>query len=338
MSRRLKGRLLLAAYFFGVMCLCTLPAQKLKVVATASMIADMAKQIGGNLVEVHCVVPIGGDPHIYDPTPSDAQLIADADLILRNGLTFEGWLGELIENSGSKAKNILVTEGISPIQSLVYKNATDPHAWMDASNGLIYIRNIRDALSFSDPQNEAWFNEQYERYAEKLRSLDHYIFEQINQIPESKRILITSHDAFQYYGARYGVRLESVLGTSTDAEVQTADIIRLNKVIKESGVPALFVESTINPKVLEQIAADNNVVIGGKLYSDSIGDENSPAPSYYDMLKYNTDVIVSALTGSDSSITREKSTSPYSTMIYVLIGLVMVIALVFLILKFNRYQ
>ncbi len=333
MSRNYKILLVAAV------CLLTavwLPAQKLQVVATASMIADMASQIGGDLIDVRCVVPIGGDPHIYDPTPGDANMVAHADLILRNGLTFEGWLMELIENSGTRANIVTVTEGIDAISSLLYENASDPHAWMDASNGLIYIKNIRDALIRLDPQNEPTYTQNHEQYAGHLRELDHYIMEKIASIPESKRILITSHDAFQYYGRRYGIRLESVLGTSTDAEVQTADILRLNKIIKESRVPALFVESTINPKVLEQLAVDNNLQIGGKLYSDSIGDKDSPAPTYYDMLKHNTDVIVAALSSPQTHVSHQNTVRPFAVITYVAIGISMIILLIVLLIKFNR--
>lgn len=333
MSRNYKILLVAAACLLPAIWL---PAQKLQVVATASMIADMASQIGGDLIDVRCVVPIGGDPHIYDPTPGDANMVAHADLILRNGLTFEGWLMELIENSGTRANIITVTEGIDAISSLLYENASDPHAWMDASNGLIYIKNIHDALIRLDPQNEPVYTQNHEKYAGHLRELDQYIMEKIATIPESKRILITSHDAFQYYGRRYGIRLESVLGTSTDAEVQTADIVRLNKIIKESGVPALFIESTINPKVLEQLAADNNLQIGGKLYSDSIGDKDSPAPTYYDMLKHNTDVIVAALSSPQPHAHRRETVRPFAVITYVALGISMLILLIILLIKFNR--
>jgi len=300
------------------------------------MMADMTQIIGGDLIDVQCVVPIGGDPHIYEPTPGDAQMVSRADLIIRNGLTFEGWLDELIENSGSKAEVFTVTEGIEPITSLVYQNATDPHAWMDANNGLTYIRNIRDALIQIDPSNERNYEENYVNYSKKLKDLDQYITDAIKTIPEDKRILITSHDAFQYYGRRYGIRLESVIGASTDADVQTADIVRLNKVIKESGVPALFVESTINPKILEQLAADNRLRIGGKLYSDSIGSKDSPAPTYYDMLKHNTDVIVAALTATTKYEDHKKTGTTNTMYLYLLIGGLMLFFLVALIIKFNR--
>ncbi len=274
-----------------------LQAQDKKVVvATASMIADMAEIIGGDIVQVECIVPIGGDPHLYDPTPKDANLLNHADLVFKNGLTFEGWLNELIATSGTKANVITVTDGVEAIRSLEYQNATDPHAWMDARNALFYIKNIKEGLVNLLPEHSEAFEKNYLKYKEELVELDRYIREQIAKIPEQKRVLITSHDAFQYYGRAYGITLESVLGTSTDAEAQTSDILRLNKVIKESGVPAIFVETTINPKMLKQVAKDNDIIIGGSLYADSIGDEESPAPTYAAMMRFNTDAIVNALT------------------------------------------
>ncbi len=265
------------------------------VVSTASIFADMAEVIGGNLIEVQSIVPIGGDPHIYEPTPTNAQLVNKADLVLKNGLTFEGWLNELIENSGTKATVTTITEGVQPISSETYQNSSDPHAWMDAKNGLIYIENIKKALIQLAPQYEQEFTFNYKLYKQQIEELDQEISAQIAGIPDAKRILITSHDAFRYYGKRYGIQVEAVLGTSTDAEVQTSDMVRLNKIIKSSKVPAVFIETTVNPKLLEQLAKDNDIQIGGLLYSDSIGDKDSPAPTYLDMLRYNTKTIVEAL-------------------------------------------
>ena len=272
-------------------------SQKKKVVATASMIGDMAEVLSGGLLDVTTIVPIGGDPHLYEPTPSDASLINSADLILKNGLTFEGWLNELIENSGTKARSVLVTEGIEPIASQDYVNATDPHAWMDLSLGEKYAEDVAEALGVLDPENAEVYNFNLEIYKQQIQELDQYILSQVETIPVKQRVLITSHDAFQYYGRRYGLKLESVMGTSTDAEVQTSDVSHLRKIIKKTGVPAVFIESTINPKLIQQIAKDSGVKIGGKLYADSIGDKDSPAPTYLDMLRYNTDVIVKALKG-----------------------------------------
>ena len=269
--------------------------EKLQVIATASMIADMAQNIAGEELEIISIVPIGSDPHTYEPKPSDAKLVAEASLILMNGLTFEGWLGELIENSGTSAKVVTVTEGIEPIASAVYKNAPDPHAWMDVSKGQFYIENIKNAFIKLLPEKQAVFEANYANYRQQLEETDRYVTQKMEEIPDKQRILITSHDAFQYFGRRYGIRLESVLGTSTEADVQISDIIRVGKVIKKFQVPAVFIESTIAPKFLEQLASDHEIKIGGKLYSDSLGKKGSGASTYLDMLRHNANTINNAL-------------------------------------------
>jgi zinc/manganese transport system substrate-binding protein len=306
-----------------------------KVVATASIFADMVSVISGGQVDVESIVPIGGDPHIHEPTPRDARIVAEADLILKNGLTFEGWLNELIENSGTNAEVVLITEGIEPITSMTYQNSADPHAWMDAQNGIIYIENIKEALSKLDPEHADIYQFNYQLYKQQLEDLDAWIAGQIELIPPQKRVLITSHDAFQYYGRRYGVQLEAILGTSTDAEAQTSDLMRINQVIQENEVPAVFIETTVNPKLLEQIAKDNEVVIGGKLFSDSIGDETSAAPSYLDMLRHNTTTIVKALTAEQSAAEEDTGTSS-SVWFWILLGVALIGGFMFLIVYLNR--
>ena len=315
----MQSQILIILLLFGFFYPSLTAQEKPLVVATASIFADMATVISGGEVEVKMIVPIGGDPHIYEPTPGDAQLITKADLILINGLTFEGWLNELIENSGTQAKVITITEGIPPIESDKYKNSTDPHAWMDAKLGQTYIQNIKNALVELDPDQADVYDFNYNLYQQQLEDLDQEIQQQINTIPEKQRILITSHDAFRYYARRYGIRVEAVLGTSTDAEVQTSDIVRLNKIIKESNVPAVFIESTVNPKLLEQLASDNKVQVGGQLYSDSLGDKDSPAPTYIDMLKFNTATIVKALSQEVSVI--ESTSDKNSGSNFVLYGI-----------------
>ncbi|MCU0345619.1 MAG: zinc ABC transporter substrate-binding protein [Saprospiraceae bacterium] len=293
----MKKRLTILICLSVVLSAIAQPPQK-TVVATASIFADMAENIAGGHVTIKSIVPIGGDPHIYEPTPADARLVASADLILKNALTFEGWLDQLIASANTKAKVVTITEGVEAIHA-AHKNSSDPHAWMSAANGLIYIENIKNALVELDPANREVYEFNHGVYRKQLEELDAYIFNEVKKIPESRRILITSHDAFEYFGKRYGLRLESVLGISTDAEAQTSDMQRLAKVIQESGVPAVFIETTVNPKLLEQIAADNKVRIGGKLFSDSIGEAGSDAPSYYQMLKYNCDTVVKALAAAD---------------------------------------
>jgi len=273
------------------------PGPKPVVVSTASMFADMVSAVADTLVESVSIVPIGGDPHIYEPTPGDARLVLRADLLLQNGLTFEGWIRKLIDNSGSAAPVVTITEGIDPIRAEGHQNAYDPHAWMDPVNGITYVRNITEALVRLLPTHEADLRSRSAAYISSLEQLDTYIRRRIDSIPVARRVLVTSHDAFHYFGRRYGLRLESVLGTSTDADVRTSDLVRLNQVIRESGVPAVFIESTINPKLLQQVARDNGIRIGGKLYSDSLGESGGPAGTYLGMIRTNIDVIAGGLTG-----------------------------------------
>ncbi len=318
----------------GAMCFSPLFSQsKPKVVASASMLYDIAYNIAGDEVELEMIVPIGGDPHIHEPTPSNARMVNRADLVLINGLTFEGWMNELIENSGTKGETVTVTEGIDVLRSLTYQNSADPHAWMIASNGIIYAENTRKALVNLLPSKAAVFDQNFEKYKSKLLELDQYIKIQIATIPKEKRILITSHDAFQYYGRAYGLKLDAIMGISTDAEAQTADVMRVNEAIRKNNVPAIFIESTINPKMMKQIAKDNDVRIGGELFADSLGDEESPADTYINMLKSNTDTIVKALTGNkDQEELPEKSNLP----LYLGIAVFLLLAMFFGIRLMNK--
>ncbi len=268
------------------------------VVSTASIFADMAEVIGGDVIRVESIVPLGGDPHTYEPTPAAAALVTSADLLLRNGLTFEGWLNELIRYSGTSAPVTLITKGIAPLGSLSYAGSEDPHAWMDAQNGLVYAKNIYEALAVTFPQYADQFAFNYNIYRQQIAEVDAWIRDTIVSIPAGQRVLITSHDAFQYYGRAYGLRLEAILGTSTDADAQTNDVARVIAVIRDNGVPAVFVESTVNPRMIRQIAEDTGASVGGSLFSDSIGDADSGAPTYLDMLRYNTRTIVRGLTGA----------------------------------------
>ncbi len=274
---------------------------KLNVVSSCSIFKDMAANIAGDKINLQSIVPIGGDPHLHTPTPRDARIVSAADLVLINGMTFEGWIKELIDNSGTKGKTILITEGVTPIQSSVYKNSSDPHAWMNAANGLVYIENIKDALVAADPANEAFYTTNYNSYKTELEKAHATIKQQVSTIPSERRILVTSHDAFSYFGKAYGLSVEPIIGVSTEADVQTADMVRVAKVIKENNVPAVFVESTINPKILQQIAKDNDVEIGGELYADSLGEPGSEGDTYLGMLLHNAQTITTALSKETAS-------------------------------------
>jgi ABC-type Zn uptake system ZnuABC Zn-binding protein ZnuA len=318
-------------------CLSTVMAtaqEKPLVLASASMIHDMAENIGGDLFRYDMIVPIGGDPHIYEPNPRDAQKCNNADIILMNGLTFEGWLNKLVQNSGTQANVVIVTKGVAAIRSLQYANATDPHAWMDASNGLIYAQNIRDAMIALTPNAAETIRANYQVYKDQIQLADSYISQKIRSIPEDRRILITSHDAFQYFGRRYGLRLEAMMGVSTDADVQTSDIQRLNRVIDSTEVPAVFIESTINPKMLEQIASDKHIAIGGKLFADSLSDEDGPAATYLGMLRYNADTIYEGLT-MERSHDHEEGDTNYLWLWALLIAPVVLALILFIIRSFK---
>ena len=247
-------------------------------------------------------MPIGGDPHIYEPTPGDAKKVSDADIIIKNGFFLEGWLDELI-GSAAKSKAIYVaTDGIIPVKSVNSHGSPDPHAWMNPLFGIEFARNIKTAFIQTDAANASYYEANFENYETQLIDLEQYIRKEINKIPEKQRVLITSHDAFRYFGNQFGVRVESALGNTTDAEVQIGDINRLIDVIHETGISSIFIESTINPKLLNQLAQDHGVKIGGKLFGDSVGDKNSGADTYINMLKYDANAIVTGLTTQNSEV------------------------------------
>lgn len=328
--------------FLLLFTVCSLSAQdepdtRPLVVASASIFADMAENIAGGEVRVEMVVPIGGDPHIFEPTPESVRLVSKADLILINGLTFEGWMNELIANSGTKAKTVIITNGIGTIESEEYENSADPHAWMTANNGITYVKNIRDALIALDPFNRKTYEFNAGVYLQQLEDLDREIFRLIETIPEKQRVLITSHDAFRYFGRYYGIRVEAALGTSTDADVQTDDVNRLTTIIRETGVPAIFVESTINPKLIRQIAEDTDVIIGGSLYADSLGEPDTEAGTYEGMLTFNVATIVGALRGETGEVTVGNTISRTEQLL--LLGIILAVmggAFGFMVLRINR--
>jgi len=293
------------------------------VLGTASMITDMAQNIFGEHADVKGIVPIGGDPHLFTPTPSSVKEISECQLVLMNGLTLEGWLEKVIKNSGTKAEIVTVTEGINTIKSDTYTNSDDPHAWMDAENAIVYAENIMKAAQKLIPEQKEAFSANFEKYKAELVALDSYITKQIQSIPEKQRILITSHDAFQYYGKKYAIELKSILGTSTEADAQTSDRIALEKAIKETGVPAIFVESTINPKTMKTIAKDHGIVIGGKLYADSLGDEDSGANTYLKMMRQNTDMITDALTKEKVVVAEKENSKGMDTTTYAIIAVIL---------------
>lgn len=265
------------------------------VVATTTIIADIAGKLAGDRVEVYCIMPIGGDPHIYQPVPGDARMIAQSDLVLLNGLQLEGWLTELARHAGGTRPMIEAAEGVSPLEDEERRGEPDPHAWFDVRNMHQYVDNIVRGLLKVDPEGEEEYRKRAEEYRQQLDELDTWVREQIERLPEERRILITSHDAFRYFGEAYGVRVMALQGISTEAQPQTKDVIELVRAVREYNIPAVFIETSVNPKMLEQIARDAGTRIGGELFSDSIGYPDHEGGSYLGMVRYNVRTFVEAM-------------------------------------------
>jgi ABC-type Mn2+/Zn2+ transport system ATPase subunit/ABC-type Zn uptake system ZnuABC Zn-binding protein ZnuA len=265
------------------------------VVATTGFLADITANIAGGTCEVISLLPTGTDPHTYEAIPGDAALLARADMVIENGLTLEGWLDKLIRNTGKQAIRVVATRGIVPIQSYEHSGSVDPHAWMDPVYGRRYARNICSALINLLPEQRQELEDRWLRYDQQLEETDAYIRRILSIVPPEHRFIATTHDAFRYLGNRYGYGVLSLLGTTTDAEVRTGDLQEMVRNIQSRRLPALFVETTLNPRLMQQVAHDGRIRLGGKLYADSMGPKGSGADTYLRMLKYNAQVIAAAL-------------------------------------------
>jgi ABC-type Zn uptake system ZnuABC Zn-binding protein ZnuA len=273
-------------------------AGKPRVVATTTMIADLAQELGGADVEVSSLLRPGGDPHVYAPTPSDAKLIAQADLVLTNGLHLEGWIEDLVRNAGGKAKIEIVSDGITPLTDPSRTGYPDPHIWHDPTLWREAAKNVRDDLKALDPAHAQGYDERAKAYDEELAKLDGWVKGEVAKIPQGRRVLVTSHDAFQYYGRAYGLEVIAVQGLSTETEAGAQDVARVVEVVKGRKLPAVFVETSVNPKLIEQISRESGAKVGGSLYSDSLGLPSEPSHTYKGMIEANTRQIVEALGGT----------------------------------------
>lgn len=270
---------------------------KLKVVATFSILADLVKNVGGERVEVAALVGPNGDAHVYQPTPADAKTLSEAKLVFANGLGFEGWMGRLVQASGTKAPTIVATKGVKPRRMEEGGHSeTDPHAWQSVANARIYVANIRDGLVAADPAGKATYEGNASAYLAKLDALDAEVKDTVAKIPANRRRIITTHDAFGYFAAAYGVTFIAPQGVSTEAEVSARDVARIITQIRKQKIPAVFLENVTDKRLLERIGAESGARIGGTLYSDALTDQNGEAPSYLDMMRHNVKQLASALT------------------------------------------
>ncbi|WP_342724520.1 metal ABC transporter substrate-binding protein [Bradyrhizobium sp. B097] len=266
--------------------------ERINVVASFSILADMVRNVGGNSVDVVALVGPDGDAHVYAPTPADAKKVADARLLVINGLGFEGWLPRLLQASGSKAPVAVATKGIMPRKM---GGHDDPHAWQSVANAKIYVVNIRDGLIAAAPDQAGVFKANADAYLAKLEALDREVHEAVAKIPEARRKVISTHGAFGYFADSYGITFFSPLSVSTDSEPSARDIAAIIAQIKLAKIPAVFLENISDPRLIERIAAETGARVGGTLYSDSLTAEKGQAPTYIDMVRHNIKALTSAL-------------------------------------------
>ena len=274
----------------------TASAKDLKVVASFTVLADVAKQVGGKAVNVQTIVPPNGDPHEYEPTPEDAKHLKAADVVLTSGEGLEGWENRLISASGYAGTPVVVSDGVKT-RTMEEDGQTivDPHVWNSPVNVMVWVGNIEKALSAADPQDAAAFKANAERYTKELHELDAYAHSRIDPIPQDKRKILTSHDAFGYFGREYGVSFLAPLGLSTEGEASAADVAKLIDQIKQEGIKVYFFENSNDPRLVQQIAGATGAQSGGELYVEALSGPDGPAPTYARMFKYNVDRLSDAL-------------------------------------------
>lgn len=283
-------------------------AEKLKVVATFSIIGDLAHNVGGDKIELTTLVGPNSDAHVYEPRPADAIALAKADVVLINGLLFEGFLTRLIEASGTNAAITELTEGANILsdpagghyhfqgdKAIFHAEPNDPHAWQSIPNAAVYVNNIAKAFCESDAENCTTYEENAASYVEELNALDAEIKQSFAAISDEKRTIVVAHNAFRYFEHEYGVRFLSPQGVSTDSEASAADVAGLVREIKESRAMAVFAENITNSRLVEQIAQEANLTLGGTLYSDALSPSDGPAPTYIDMMRLNAATISNAI-------------------------------------------
>ena len=266
--------------------------ERLNVVASFSILGDFVRNVGGDRVSVTTLVGPDSDAHVYSPTPADAKRIADAKLVFVNGLGFEGWLPRLVKSAGGKATIVTATSGITPLKS---GSAADPHAWQSVANAKAYVANIRDALAAADPANAEAFKANANRYLTDLDALDREVRAAVAQIPEDRRKVISTHGAFGYFAAAYGVAFIAPVGVSTESEASARDVARIITQIRTSKIPAVFLENISDPRLIRRISAETGARVGGTLYSDSLTGEKGDSPTYIAMVRHNIKALTSAL-------------------------------------------
>lgn len=304
-------RQLSAAIVCSVISLVTGSAfaqDKLQVVASFSIIGDFAHQVGGDRVEVKTLVGPNGDAHVYEPKPADAIAVARADVVLTNGLLFEGFLRRLIEASGTTAPIVELTDGVDGLQdpngghyhfvdgeAIFHAQPNNPHAWQSIAAARVYVANIARAFCSVDAANCTDYEANAATYTEELTALDAEVRDAVSAIPENRRVIVVAHDAYQYFARDYGVQFLSPVGISTESEASAADVAGLIREIRNRNASAVFAENIGDSRLVEQIATEAGLTLGGTLYSDALSEPDGPASTYVDMMRANVSTITTAI-------------------------------------------
>lgn len=274
----------------------TASAKTLEVVASFTVLADVVHEVGGKNVEVKSLVGPNGDPHEFEPSPDDARNLKAADVVFVSGDGLEGWMDRLITASGYKGTPVAVSEGINTrTMEEDGKTVTDPHVWNSPVNVMVWVDNIEKALSAADPEDAATFKQNADAYRKQLKELDAYAHSKLDPIPDGKRKILTSHDAFGYFGREYKVKFLAPVGFSTETEASAADVAKLIDQIKAEDVKIYFFENSNDPKLVKQVAAATKAKPGGELYVEALSDKNGPASTYVKMFRYNVNQVDKAM-------------------------------------------
>ena len=261
---------------------------RLKVVATFSILGELISEVGGERVDVTTFVAPDTDAHTYQPKPTDIRALATAKVLVSNGLGFEGWIDRLADAAGFKGTRIMASTGVAT-------TGTDPHCWQDVACTRIYVANIAAGLSTADPANAAFYRDRAQTYDGRLAVLDGWIRGQIATVPEDRRKAITGHNSFRYFARAYGVTFESPRGYNTDSEPSARDMANLIRQVREQKIKALFIENMTNPVLVDEIAKDSGATVGPRLYSDALSKPGGPAPTYEAMMRHNVAALVAGM-------------------------------------------
>jgi len=285
---------------FCIIALGSTPAHadKIRAIATISIIGDVVKNVAGDAVNLVVLVGPNGDAHEYEPIPADSVNLAKADIIFENGLHLEHWLDKLYSASGSKAKRIIVSQGVLPRIFEDNPQEIDPHAWQDVTNVILYAQNVRDALMAIDPANKDKYFANTKDYIQKLQALDAWVKTEIAAIPVDKRKLVTNHDALGYFAGHYGFKIIGAVipsATTEAADPSAKQTVDLLNIIKSNSVHAIFSENMANPKLAQTLSKEAGVQVGPELYTDALGSSHSDGETYLKMIQHNVKIFVEYL-------------------------------------------